>query len=197
MDWSLVATEHRKVADFVCGDLVPQIEAAAQLITESIRNGGIVYACGNGGSAADAQHFAAELVNRFLLERDAYASVALTTDSSVITSIANDYQYNQIFARQVKALGRDGDVLLAISTSGNSPNIVEAVRVARDRGMKTIGLLGGAGGALQDLVDIPLTVSVSSHTPRIQEGHLIIMHALCELSEAALAATPNPESSHE
>ena len=97
----------------------------------------------------------------------------------------------------VTALGRGGDVLLAISTSGNSPNIVEAVRVARDRGMKTIGLLGGDGGALQDLVDFPLTVSVSSHTPRIQEGHLIIMHALCELSEAALAETPNPENSHE
>ena len=197
MDWSLVASEHRKVADFVCGDLVPQVEAAASLITDSVRRGGIVYACGNGGSAADAQHFAAELVNRFLLERDAYASIALTTDSSVLTSIANDYEYDRIFSRQVEALGREGDLLLAISTSGNSPNIVEAVRVARTKGMKSIGLLGGAGGALQDLVDVPLTVSVSSHTPRIQEGHLIIMHALCELSEAALAQAPNPENSHE
>ena len=141
--------------------------------------------CGNGGSAADAQHIAGEFVNRFILERPPLPAISLTTDTSVLTSIGNDYSFDDIFSKQVKALGVEGDVLLAISTSGNSGNVVSAVRVARDQGIYTAGLLGNDGGQLADLVDLAL-VAKSSLTPRIQEAHILAGHILCHLVDHIL-----------
>ncbi|HIC85910.1 MAG TPA: SIS domain-containing protein [Desulfobacterales bacterium] len=141
--------------------------------------------CGNGGSAADAQHMAAEFVNRFQLERPPLPALALTTDTSVITSIANDYEFSQVFSKQVKALGLEGDVLLGISTSGNSENIVSAVREAKKMGIFTAGFLGNGGGKLLDMVDIALVVE-SDKTPRVQEAHALAGHILCRLVDYIL-----------
>jgi D-sedoheptulose 7-phosphate isomerase len=148
--------------------------------------------CGNGGSAADAQHIAAELVNRFDLERPPLPAIALTTDTSVITSIANDYSFEEIFSKQIKALGMEGDVLVAISTSGNSPNVLSAVRDARDAGIFTAGFIGGDGGKLARLVEIPLIVK-STVTPRIQEAHMLAGHILCRLIDFILFERPLSE----
>lgn len=141
--------------------------------------------CGNGGSAADAQHIAAEFVNRYSLERPPLPAMALTTDTSVITSIANDYSFNEIFSKQVKALGVEGDVLLAISTSGESENVLLAVKDARRQGMYTAGLTGVDGGSLANVVDLPLVVK-SPLTPRIQEAHILAGHILCHLVDYIL-----------
>jgi D-sedoheptulose 7-phosphate isomerase len=187
MDWDLILRDHRAVVDFVGGVMRPDIERAVAAMVSCIRSGGKVMTCGNGGSAADAQHLAAELVNRFLLNRRPYAALALTTDSSILTSCGNDFTFDQIFEKQVQALARPGDVLVAISTSGNSGNVVKATAAARAAGVTVIGMLGGSGGKLQSLVDIPLTVACTAHTPRVQEGHLIILHALCERVEEELA----------
>jgi D-sedoheptulose 7-phosphate isomerase len=152
------------------------------LLAESLRNGGKALACGNGGSAADAQHFAAELVNRFEAERPPLAGVALTTDSSTLTSIANDYAYEQIFAKQLRALGRRGDVLLAISTSGNSANVIEALHVAHQLGVRIIALTGNGGGKMASLLtaeDVHICVP-HQRTARIQEVHLLVLHCLCD-----------------
>jgi D-sedoheptulose 7-phosphate isomerase len=158
------------------------IADAIQLMTASLRMGGKIMACGNGGSAADSQHFAAELLNRFERERAPLAAIALTTDTSTLTSIANDYHYDQVFAKQVSALGRSGDVLLAISTSGNSPNVLAAMAVAHDRGVRVVALTGKGGGKMAAALangDIHLCVPASK-TARIQEVHLLTLHCLCD-----------------
>lgn len=141
--------------------------------------------CGNGGSAADAQHFAGELVSRFYFDRPALAAIALTTDTSIITAIGNDYGYEDVFSRQIEALGQAGDVFIAISTSGNSPNVLKALTKARDLGLTTIGLTGQTGGKMSALCDVCLCVP-SESTPRIQECHLVIEHALCAYIEEKL-----------
>ncbi len=141
--------------------------------------------CGNGGSASDAQHIAAEFVNRFMLERPPLPAIALTTDTSIITSIGNDYSFEDIFSKQIKAIGMEGDVLLAISTSGNSPNIVSAVKTARGQGLYTIALTGGDGGRLVSLVDMALVVR-SNTTARIQESHIFAGHIICQLVDHIL-----------
>lgn len=161
----------------------PRIVQAAELLAERLRQGNKILVCGNGGSAADAQHFAAELVNRFEIERPGLAAIALTTDSSALTSIANDYAFEQIFARQVRALGRPGDVLLAISTSGNSPNVLVAIDAARELGMATLALTGRDGGRMAEQLgngDIEIR-AVAPATARIQETHILIIHCLCDL----------------
>ena len=141
--------------------------------------------CGNGGSAADAQHMAAEFVNRFQLERPPLPAMALTTDTSVITSIGNDYSFEEVFSKQVKALGVEGDVLLAISTSGNSPNVVSAVKVARKQGLYTAALLGKGGGAISKMVDMSLVVTCNV-TARTQEAHILAEHTICHLVDYIL-----------
>ena len=168
----------------------PRIVQAAELLAERLRQGNKILVCGNGGSAADAQHFAAELVNRFEIERPGLAAIALTTDSSALTSIANDYAFEQIFARQVRALGRPGDVLLAISTSGNSPNVSVAIDAARELGMTTLALTGRDGGRMAAQLggeDIEIRAAAAV-TARIQEAHILIIHCLCDLVDWLLFA---------
>jgi len=162
--------------------LAQPVADAAQMLVNCLMNDGKVLACGNGGSAADAQHFAAELINRFEIERPGLAAVALTTDSSVLTSIANDYDFSQIFSRQVRGLGMPGDALLAISTSGNSINVVEAVHAAHEQGVSVIALTGREGGTMGEILqpgDIHICVHAES-TARIQEVHLLVLHCLCD-----------------
>jgi D-sedoheptulose 7-phosphate isomerase len=164
------------------------IARAGVLLADALRAGGKALACGNGGSAADAQHFAAELVNRFERERPPLAAVALTTDSSTLTSIANDYAYAQVFAKQLRAIGRRGDALLAISTSGNSANVVEAMRTARELGIRTIALTGNGGGRMAALLgedDVHICVPHRT-TARIQEVHLLTLHCLCDAIDLLL-----------
>jgi D-sedoheptulose 7-phosphate isomerase len=156
---------------------------AALLITGCLRNGGKVLFFGNGGSAADAQHLAAELVGRFVRERAGLPAIALTTDSSILTAVGNDYGFEQVFARQIQALGRPGDVAVAISTSGNSANVLEGVKEARKRNLKTIGLTGKDGGTLAQQADVAITIP-STSTARIQECHIAIGHLFCELVDA-------------
>ena len=148
--------------------------------------------CGNGGSAADAQHIAAEFINRYELERPPLPAIALTTDTSILTSVGNDYSFNEIFSKQVKALGVEGDVLLAISTSGNSTNVIEAVKAAKSLGIFTVGLTGGEGGQLASLVDLSLVVK-SRVTSRIQETHILVGHIICELVDYILFQQGVPE----
>ena len=158
------------------------IVRAGVVLAEALRKGGKVLACGNGGSAADSQHFAAELINRFEMERAPLAALALTTDTSNLTSIANDYAYEQVFAKQLKALGRRGDVLLALTTSGNSANVLEAIRTAHDLGVRVIGLTGNGGGKMAALLgadDVHICVP-HKRTARIQEVHLLVLHCLCD-----------------
>lgn len=162
--------------------LAAPIAAATELMTGALLNGGKILACGNGGSAGDAQHFAAELVGRFERERQELAAISLSTDTSIITAVANDYAFEQIFAKQVRALGHPGDVLLAISTSGNSANVIEAIRAAHDHDMKVIALTGKGGGKIGELLrddDIHLCVP-AKRTARIQEVHLLAIHCLCD-----------------
>lgn len=161
------------------------VARAAELIITSVQAGGKVLTFGNGGSAADAQHIAAELVNRLNYDRPPIAAIALTTDTSILTSIANDSSFEDLFERQVRALGQPADVALAISTSGNSPNVLRAVNAARELGIKTIALTGHDGGKLAAAVDVALVVDARS-TQRIQETHITIGHILCELVEDAL-----------
>src|SRR6059058_3387351 len=166
-----------------CGE---NIVDAAALIAQCLRSGGKLLFFGNGGSAADAQHLAAEFVGRFRIERQALPAIALTTDSSILTAVGNDYGFEQIFVRQVQALGRPGDVAIGISTSGKSPNIIEGVKAARKGYLKTIGLSGKDGGLLATEADVVITIA-STSTARIQECHITIGHLLCELTEEALA----------
>lgn len=170
------------------GALAPGIEQAARLVVHALADGNKILACGNGGSAADAQHFAATMINRFEQERPGLAAIALTTDTSTLTSIANDHAYDQIFARQVKALGLPGDVLLAISTSGNSPSVLQAVEAAHTRGIPVIALTGRSGGGLAEQMtdtDVFLCVPAES-TARIQEIHLLTIHCLCDAVDSVL-----------
>jgi D-sedoheptulose 7-phosphate isomerase len=158
------------------------IARAVELMVGSLLANGKIMACGNGGSAADSQHFAAELLNRFEMERPGLAAIALTTDTSTLTSIANDYAYEQVFAKQVRALGQPNDVLLAISTSGNSPNVIEAIQAAHERDLKVVALTGRGGGRIADLLrdgDVELCVP-AERTSRIQEVHLLTLHCLCD-----------------
>lgn len=163
------------------------VQALAQDTLASWREGGKLMICGNGGSAADSQHIAAELVGRFLADRPGYAAMALTTNSSVLTAVGNDYGFDHIFSRQVQGLGNAQDVLLVISTSGNSANCVLAVQEARNKGLKVHGFLGKDGGELLSLVDSAL-VAPSGHTPRIQEIHITMGHLLCQVLEELVAA---------
>lgn len=162
-----------------------EVQRAAELLARALASGGKILLFGNGGSAADAQHLSAELVNRMTRDRRALAALALTTDSSVLTSVANDSAYDQIFARQLEALARPGDVVVAISTSGNSPSIVEGLRRARALGLPAVGLLGNEGGAAAGLCDNPIIVK-HAVTARIQEVHILIGHLICEEVEALL-----------
>ncbi|MBL8198282.1 MAG: phosphoheptose isomerase [Chromatiales bacterium] len=172
--------------------LIPPIVAAAELLAATLRKDGKILSCGNGGSAGDAQHFAAELLNRFEMERPGLAAMALSTDTSTLTSIANDYAYEQVFSKQLSALGRSGDVLLAISTSGNSANVVAAALAAHERHMRVIALTGRDGGRLAAVLregDIEIRVP-ARRTARIQEVHLVVIHCLCDAIDQALFGTP-------
>jgi len=162
------------------------LEQAIDLVVEAVADGRKVLLFGNGGSAADAQHIAAEFVGRFCTERKALAAIALTTDTSALTAIANDYGFDEVFARQVRALGARGDVAIALSTSGRSPNVLKAVAACREIGVKTVGLTGGDGGTLAGMVDVSLRVSASTRSDRIQETHILIGHVICELTDRRL-----------
>jgi D-sedoheptulose 7-phosphate isomerase len=177
--------EGAKLREVVARDCGAAIFEAAGLITICLQSGGKLLFFGNGGSAADAQHLAAEFVGRFVLERAGLAAISLTTDSSILTAVGNDYGFNRVFARQVQALGRPGDVAVAISTSGNSPNILEAVKEAKKNGLNVIGLTGKDGGALSREARVAITVE-SASTARIQECHIAIGHIFCELVEREL-----------
>ncbi len=167
---------------------LPTLNEIANLMNRALHRGGKILLCGNGGSAADSQHIAAELVSRFKRERVALPAVALTTDTSILTAIGNDYGFEGVFSRQVEALGREGDVLVAISTSGNSANILKAVQSAKQMGMMTVGFTGEGGGKLKDSVDICFRVP-SQSTPHIQEVHITAAHALCEVIEETFCPT--------
>ena len=162
------------------------LERAVDLVAAAVGGGHKLLLFGNGGSAADAQHIAAEFVGRFRRERRALPAIALTTDTSALTSIANDYGYDEVFARQVRALGGSGDVALALSTSGRSPSVLRAVEACRELGVATIGLTGGDGGPLAAGVDVSLRVSASTLAARIQETHILVGHVLCELVDRQL-----------
>jgi D-sedoheptulose 7-phosphate isomerase len=179
--------ESRQVIDHCLGDgaFMASLADIAGLWTRTLDNGGRIFLAGNGGSAADAQHIAGELVSRFYFDRPALAGLALTTDTSVLTAIGNDYGFEKVFERQILALGAKGDVLVGISTSGNSPNIVHALIAARNKGMATVGFTGHAGGKMPVLCDICLRAPVSS-TPLIQQVHITAAHAICALVEKAL-----------
>jgi D-sedoheptulose 7-phosphate isomerase len=160
------------------------IERASQQLLSTLKNNGKILLCGNGGSAADSQHIAAELVVRLRgnNDRPAMAAMALTVDTSILTASSNDYGFEQVFSRQIEALGQSNDTLIAISTSGNSPNIIEAVNMAHEIGLYVIGFLGGAGGNLKDLVDLPI-IAPSKDTARIQEIHILMGHIICDILE--------------
>ncbi|BDV43741.1 phosphoheptose isomerase [Geotalea uraniireducens] len=178
---------HREVIEAIERDLAAPVAAVAELLIEAFRAGKKLLVMGNGGSAADAQHFVAEMVGRFKLERRGLPAVALTTDSSILTALGNDYGFDLIFRRQVEALAAPGDVVVGISTSGSSKNVAAALLLARELGCRTVGLLGRDGGTIRELADFALTVP-SNDTPRIQEGHITIIHILCDLVEKGLFA---------
>src|SRR5215510_14454267 len=168
--------------------VAPAVSAAAAMMTQCLLEDGKVLSCGNGGSAADAQHFSSELLNRFELVRPGLPAVALTTDSSTLTSISNDYKFSEVLAKQVRAIGQPAHVLLAISTSGNSDNVVRAIHAAHERGLRVVALTGRDGGAVAGLLadgDIEIRVP-ADRTCRIQEVHLLVIHALCDLIDAEL-----------
>jgi D-sedoheptulose 7-phosphate isomerase len=177
--------EANEIKNRFVAEQAEQVAAAARLMAGTLREGGKILLFGNGGSAADAQHLAAEFVNRFRIERPPLAAVALTTDTSILTSIANDYDFLEVFAKQVRALGRPGDLALGLSTSGNSPNVVEALRTARQLGLKTLALSGGEGGPVAAAAELAIVVP-SRSTPRIQEVHITVGHVLCDLVDFLL-----------
>jgi len=180
--------ESAKVKLTVVSTLAEPLKQASERMVHCLMNEGKILACGNGGSAADAQHFTAELLNRFEMERPGLAAMALTTDTSTLTSIANDYDFDQVFSKQIRALGQPNDLLLAISTSGNSRNVVEAVQAAHDRQMGVVALTGRDGGVIGELLgpdDIHLCVAHTS-TARIQEVHILCLHCLCDAIDCLL-----------
>ena len=176
---------HCEVMAAIERDLTPAIESAVSLLAGAFRSGNKLLVMGNGGSAADAQHFAAEIVGRFKLERRALPALALTTDTSILTAVGNDYGFQSIFARQVEAHAAPGDVVIGISTSGNSPNVQLALQCAALSGCRTVALLGKDGGGIKDVAELSIIVP-SQDTPRVQEGHITIIHILCDLVEREL-----------
>ncbi len=177
--------ESARLKLWLAENLAEPLAAAARLVAEALARGNKVMFCGNGGSAADSQHLAAELVGRYRRNRPGWAALALTVDTSALTAIGNDFGFDEVFSRQVEALGRPGDVLVAISTSGRSPNVLRAVETARALGLRTVGLAGRDGGPLAALVDVALVVP-SDDTARVQECHITLGHILCDLVEEAL-----------
>jgi D-sedoheptulose 7-phosphate isomerase len=171
-------------------DNLSTLAEAVGLIATALHDGHKLLLFGNGGSAADAQHIAAEFVNRFKIERPPLPAIALTTDTSALTSIANDYGYADVFAKQVRALGRPGDVALAISTSGNAPNVLRGVTACRRQGVRVVALTGGGGGRLAAMADLVLRVGATTETARIQETHIVAAHAICELVDLTLFGRP-------
>ena len=171
-----------EVQQVAAKELPVTVAIAVLAMVECLNSGGKIMACGNGGSAADAQHFAAELMGRFERERRELAAVALTTDTSILTAVGNDYSYDQVFSKQVRGLGKSGDILLAITTSGNSKNVIKAVEAAQALGIKVIALSGNGGGQLNNVLGANdlLLAAPSSRTARIQETHLVLLHALCD-----------------
>lgn len=176
---------HREVMESVERDLAPAILEVARTLMAVFRGGGKLLVMGNGGSASDAQHLAAEIVGRFRLERKALPAIALSTDTSILTAVGNDYGFDSVFLRQVEALAAQGDVVMGISTSGSSVNVLEALRLAREKGCLTIGLLGRDGGAIGKSADMALVVPARD-TARIQEAHITMIHILCQLIEQGL-----------
>jgi D-sedoheptulose 7-phosphate isomerase len=164
---------------------LPKFLETINLISQAFERGNKLFLFGNGGSAADAQHIAAEFVNRYIIDRPPLPAIALTTDTSILTSVSNDSAFQEIFAKQVKALGKEGDVAIGLSTSGNSSNVIKAFEVAREMGIKTVALAGNDGGMLAKIADIAMIVP-SSSTPRIQETHILVAHILCEMVEHQL-----------
>jgi D-sedoheptulose 7-phosphate isomerase len=179
--------ESIEVKNLVIKTLTPQIEAAAKLMIAALRAGNKIFFFGNGGSAADSQHLAAELIGRYRKDRGALAAIALSTDTSIITALSNDFGFETIFARQIEGLAKTGDVAVGISTSGNSRNVLEGLEKARQLGCKTIGLLGCDGGRIAEVADVAITIPCKN-TPRIQESHITIGHILCGLIEKELFA---------
>ena len=167
-------------------DQLPALIAATEAVVATLRRGGKILLFGNGGSAADAQHIAAEFVNRYVRDRPPLSAIALTTDTSALTAIANDFGPEDVFAKQIQALGKEGDIALAFSTSGNSPNVLRGLERCRELGIQTVGLTGGIGGALAERVDHCLCVAATTSTPRIQEAHILIGHAICEMVDRVL-----------
>ena len=176
---------HRAVIETIEDQLIPAIAAAGDLLAKALAGGKKLLVMGNGGSAADAQHLAAEIVGRFRLERRGLPAIALTTDTSILTAVGNDYGFDMIFRRQVEALAAEGDVVVGISTSGSSANVLAALLLAGEMGCRTVGLLGKDGGSIKDCVEIAITVP-GHDTPRIQEGHITIIHIICDLVEQRL-----------
>jgi D-sedoheptulose 7-phosphate isomerase len=172
--------EHQNVIALLKGPLAEGIGAAAHISAQALKGGKKLLFCGNGGSAADCQHLAAEFVGRFCKERKGLPAIALTTDTSILTAVGNDYGFERVFARQVEALGEAGDVLFALSTSGNSPNVLLAAAAAKERGLSVVALTGGDGGKLKTAGDVALSVP-SPVTARVQEGHILIGHIICAL----------------
>jgi len=170
---------------------LPKLLDLIKLIAQTFEAGNKIFFFGNGGSAADAQHLAAEFVNRYVMDRPPLPAIALTTDTSILTSVSNDFAFNEIFAKQLRAIGKEGDVAIGISTSGNSSNVVKAFEVAKEMGMKTVALSGNDGGVLAKMADVSLVVS-STSTPRIQETHILIGHILCEMVEHQLFFKVSP-----
>jgi D-sedoheptulose 7-phosphate isomerase len=177
--------EANQLKNRLVSEQADQVAGAARLLAATLQEGGKILLFGNGGSAADAQHLAAEFVNRFRIERPPLAALALTTDTSILTSIANDYDFLEVFAKQVRALGRPGDAALGLSTSGNSANVVKALEAARQLGLKTLALSGGEGGPVAAAAELAIVVP-SKSTPRIQEVHITIGHVLCDLVDFLL-----------
>jgi D-sedoheptulose 7-phosphate isomerase len=174
--------EHRDVMIRIEQELTPRICEMVTLLVETFNRGGKLLVMGNGGSAADAQHFVAEIVSRFRMERRGLPAISLSTDTSILTAIGNDYGFDRVFRRQVEALALPGDVVVGISTSGNSPNVQLALELAREKGCHTVGLLGRDGGSIKAVSDLALVVP-SQDTPRVQEGHITIIHIVCDLLE--------------
>jgi len=177
--------DHRAVFGRVEAELSGTIRQSADIVLAALRGGGKLLLLGNGGSAADSQHIAAELTGRYVRERPGFAAIALTTDTSALTAIANDYGYDSVFERQVEALARPGDAVIAISTSGNSTNVIRAVRRAQAIGCSVIGWLGRDGGDLASICDLPIVIPIDD-TARIQEMHILVGHVMCDLVESAL-----------
>ncbi len=167
------------------------VQAAIDAVADALRRGNKIVFCGNGGSAADAQHLAAELIGRYMIDRAPLAALALTVDTSALTAIANDYSFDEVFARQLRGLGQDGDVLVAISTSGNSKNVLRAIEAAREKGIKTIGLTGQSGGLMRQLCDICICVP-SDRTNHIQEMHIAVGHVICGEVERKMSGAAGP-----